>query len=225
VFGEVRIVTQGPSSDRRADVAGERDPQAARLRCTAMARTDTRRQILDATFDALADVGLGGLSLEDVAIRGGVSRQTLYRHFGNRGKLIQATIEREEARLLAVVADAAAPHEDLSAALFAALRSLLRWTAEHELLGTLLATEPEALLPLLASGDAPVLAAARPAIAEVLAPRVPAGADTETAADMLARVMLSYAINPPAGDADDVARQLTRLLVEGLGARLTADLG
>jgi AcrR family transcriptional regulator len=185
-----------------------------------MGTATTRQQILDATFATLADVGLAHLSLEDVAARAGVSRQTLYRHFGNRTSLVRAAIVREEERLLVVVSSAGEAHADLAPSLTAALTALLEWTRDHPLLARLLASEPEALLPLLTVGDAPVIAAARPAIAAVLGPRVPPGTDIDTAADVLARVMLSYAIDPPAGSPDEVATRLAALFVGGLGTPL-----
>ncbi len=172
--------------------------------------------ILDATLATLADVGLAGLSLEEVASRAGVSRQTLYRWFGNRNALIGATIMREEDRLMTAVMAATADEQALEPALRTALHTLLVWTQGHPLLRRLLDTEPEGLLPLLTRGDAPVLTAARGAILEVLGDRMPEGADSATAADLLSRVMLSYAIDPPPGDPDRVATSLAALFVHGL---------
>lgn len=183
---------------------------------TSMTTPSTDTAILDATLETLADVGLGGLSLEDVAQRAGVSRQTLYRYFGNRSALISAAILREEERLMQEVMVATAGLTGLREALSTALFTLLTWTRDHPLLRRLLDTEPEGLLPLLASGDAMVLRAARSAIIEVLGDRLPAGADSLTAADLLARVMLSYAINPPAGAPAVVADALAELITSGL---------
>lgn len=181
-----------------------------------MAPPDTRQQILDATFEGMVDLGLAGLSLEEVARRADVSRQTLYRHFGNRGSLLRATIVREEQRLLELVAAAADDHEDLEPALSAVLQTVLAWTAEHPLLHGLLSREPDEMLPLLTSGDAPVLTAARPAVVVVLADRLPPGHDPELAADLLVRLMLSYAIDPPQQPAEVVAAGLAAILVRGL---------
>lgn len=181
-----------------------------------MAPPDTRQQILDATFEGMVDLGLAGLSLEEVARRAEVSRQTLYRHFGNRDRLLRATIVREESRLLAVVAAAAAAHDELEPALSAVLATVLTWTAAHPLLHELLAREPAELLPLLTSGDAPVLTAARPAVVAVLADRLPPGQDVELAADLLVRLMLSYAIDPPEQPAEAVAAGLAAILARGL---------
>ncbi|WP_370327453.1 TetR/AcrR family transcriptional regulator [Euzebya sp.] len=179
---------------------------------------DTGTQILDATLEVLADVGLARLGLEDVAVRAGVSRQTVYRWFGNRRGLVAATVLREEQRLLAEVTATAAAHDGLTEALTAALTALLTWTREHPLLGRLLAEEADLLLPPLASGDATVLAVGRAAIIEVLADRLGGGADPTTAADVLARVMLSYAIDPPTDPPEVVAAAIAHLLVHGIGA-------
>ncbi|MGI9017874.1 MAG: TetR/AcrR family transcriptional regulator [Euzebya sp.] len=179
--------------------------------------TDTDEVILDATFATLADIGLARLSLEEVASRAGVSRQTVYRHFGSRSALIAATVVREEQRLLVQVALASQPHQELEPALRAALHTLLTWTRDHALLGKLLASEPEGLLPFLVSGDAPVLGVARAAILDVLGNRLEASGDGATAADLLARVMLSFAMNPPENPPEIVARKLAALIVQGLG--------
>jgi AcrR family transcriptional regulator len=192
-------------------------PAGGRAYHPGVPASDTDVLILDATLDVLGDVGLARLSLEAVAARAGLSRQTLYRRFGNRHRLITATVVREESRLLEEVMAATRREPALEPALRTALLTLLTWTRDHPLLGKLLVAEPEGLLPLLASGDAPVLTAARAAIVEVLGDRLPSGADAAAAADLLARVMLSYAIDPPQAPPADVARTLARLFVHGLG--------
>lgn len=186
---------------------------------------DTGSQILDATLDALAEVGLARLGLEDVAARAGVSRQTVYRWFQNRHGLISATIVREEQRLLDEVTRAAGHHHGLEDALVVALETLLTWTRDHPLLGKLLAEEADLLLPFLTSGDAPVLGIGRQALLDVLGEWLPAGADTRTAADVLARVMLSYAIDPPAEAPDVMAASLASLFVHGVAGRSVREPG
>lgn len=56
---------------------------------------DTRTRILDGAIATMSSTGLARLTLEDVATVAGVSRQTVYRYFGNRDALISATIVRE----------------------------------------------------------------------------------------------------------------------------------
>ncbi|MFT5223463.1 MAG: AcrR family transcriptional regulator, partial [Glaciecola sp.] len=119
----------------------------------SVASSATPDRILDATLELLACVGVAALSLEDVAQTAGVSRQTVYRHFGNRDQLFAATVLREEQvfidRLMLVTMD----HVDLRSALEAAIRETLLAARQHPLLDRLLETEPEALLPFLTSGS------------------------------------------------------------------------
>jgi AcrR family transcriptional regulator len=48
--------------------------------------------ILQATFDLVAEHGVGGVTVDAVAARAGVGKQTIYRHWGSRAKLIHAAI-------------------------------------------------------------------------------------------------------------------------------------
>lgn len=56
---------------------------------TAAASESTRVQILDATYRLVATMGMA-VRLEDVAAEAGVSRQTVYLHFGSRTGLLVA---------------------------------------------------------------------------------------------------------------------------------------
>jgi AcrR family transcriptional regulator len=55
---------------------------------------DVRRRILDAAIEVLAASGFDGASLSEVAARAGVSRPTVYRHFGSREQLVSAALLR-----------------------------------------------------------------------------------------------------------------------------------
>jgi len=52
---------------------------------------DTATRILDATLATMADHGIVRLSLEDVARRAGLTRQTVYRYFPNADALLMAS--------------------------------------------------------------------------------------------------------------------------------------
>jgi AcrR family transcriptional regulator len=56
-------------------------------------RTSNREKLLDATWASIADHGIRGLRLEDVAHRAGVAISLIYYHFGNRIDLLTATME------------------------------------------------------------------------------------------------------------------------------------
>ncbi len=48
--------------------------------------------MLQATLDVIADEGVMGISVDTVAARSGVSKATIYRHWGSRARLIHAAI-------------------------------------------------------------------------------------------------------------------------------------
>lgn len=48
--------------------------------------------ILRAAFDLMAEHGVGGLTVDAVAARAGVGKQTIYRHWGSRARLIHDAI-------------------------------------------------------------------------------------------------------------------------------------
>ena len=178
----------------------------------------THDRILDAANAALVAHGLARLSLEDVAREAGMSRQTVYRYFASKDVLVTAAILREEQALLGLMAHAVAEHRELRPAMEAAIVAGLTAAREHPLLDRLLATEPEALLPFLTTGGGPVLSAARPVIQSLLEDRLPHVSTPilRRVADAATRLFISYAINPPDDDVEDVAAGLADLVLNGL---------
>lgn len=53
----------------------------------------SRRVILEATIELLAETGYGGLTIEAVAARAGVGKSTVYRHWQGRLDLVEAAFE------------------------------------------------------------------------------------------------------------------------------------
>ena len=173
----------------------------------------THAAILDATLTVLGRVGIAKLALEDVATEAGVSRQTVYRHFGSRDGLLSAVIVREEEALLALVDEATEGVDDLEHAVARGLAAALHGAEDHPLLQRLLRSEPEALLPFLTLGSGPVLSIVGPAIAEVVERRAPTlpEATREFIGDAVGRVVVSYAISPR-DDIGDTARRLGEMV-------------
>lgn len=182
-----------------------------------MSRRTSRDAILDATLRVLAVSGLSKLALEDVAREADVSRQTLYRHFGSRDALIEATILREESHLFDVMLAAADDATTLEHSLEAAFRDGMAWAREHPLLDRILADEPEALLPYLLTAEGPVLSAARPVVRELIRTHLPEADETqlETDADAVARLIVSFTIAP--SDNGDMPATIAALVCRGLG--------
>ncbi len=173
----------------------------------------THAAIIDAALGVLARVGIAKLALEEVATEAGVSRQTVYRHFGSRDGLLSAVIVREEEDLLGLVDEATEGVADLEEAVHVGLAAALHGAQEHPLLQRLLTSEPEALLPFLTLGSGPVLSIIGPAIAAVVEHRAAhvSDADLEFLGDAIGRVVVSYAVSPRP-DIDDTASHLAAMV-------------
>jgi AcrR family transcriptional regulator len=53
---------------------------------------EARRKVLAAAIDVIADKGVGDLTIEEVALRSGVAKTTIYRHWPERASLIIDTV-------------------------------------------------------------------------------------------------------------------------------------
>lgn len=177
---------------------------------------DTRSQILDAVLDSASRDGLHGLSVEAVAERAGVSRQTVYRHFSSRHRLIEQAILREERVFIDHMLASADGKATLADAVASAVTAALRLAREHPVLNQLLQSEPEALLPYLLLGRGPVISAAEPVVEDLVRRYRPALPTPQLGlvADMATRLLVSYVVSPN-GDVRDehLARELARVVV------------
>lgn len=77
-------------------------PRASSTEARDDRRAERRLQLLDAAVDAIRAVG-PGVTMEQLAKAGGVTKPILYRHFGDRDGLINAIAERFAADLLTSV--------------------------------------------------------------------------------------------------------------------------
>jgi len=71
--------------------------------------------VLQATLDVIAEQGVMGIGVDTVAARSGVSKATIYRHWGSRARLIHAAIQSLQPE--AVEADTGSLRGDLVALL------------------------------------------------------------------------------------------------------------
>jgi len=201
-------VTSSPGGDLRlGSVLGR-----ALARSTDIGSHPTNDRIMDATLEELAESGLSELVVEDVARRAGVTRMTVYRRFGDRRRLIEATMARESARLLAAVAAADDPGADPVDRIVRTLTTSLTIARRHPLVAHWLATNPGELLDAVLANDAAVLRAGAAYVAATIRAasgaarpsRGSRGPDPDRTGELLVRLFAALVLMPPPSiDLDD----------------------
>jgi len=96
-------------------------------------RQETIEQVLDVAVEVMADHGVAGLTLGEVARRMGIRPPSLYVYFDGKHALYDALFERGWRALLDTVlaAEADLEGEDLVADLVAIETVFVRWAVEH----------------------------------------------------------------------------------------------
>jgi AcrR family transcriptional regulator len=179
--------------------------------------SDVRERILQATVEAAAIHGVSRLSVGDVARRAGLSRPTLYKHFPSRDALVAAAVQREAAAMVAAVHTVVVGIDEPRDALEAGVLLALRLVRAHPLLDRVVRTEPEVLVTLLTTDDQLVMAAIRAPVEQMIATKFP-GLEVvaeRRLADMLSRLLVSYALSAPDDPPEVVAALVAALLVDG----------
>lgn len=105
-------------------------------RGTTLDPSRTRDAIVAAATDLLYQRGLDGIGVADLCREFGVSKETLYRHFGSKDGLIQAVLERRSDRVIRWLTNVvAAAGEDPVAQLGAVFDAFDRWYDEPDFRG------------------------------------------------------------------------------------------
>lgn len=181
-----------------------------------------RDRIVEAAAVITTESGWSAVTMNKVATRAGVSRQTVYNEVGSKPGLGQAMVMRELERFLAAVEEELDRYDDLVAAIRSAAERILVMARENRLLDAVLASahgvsrgeagSDNELLPFLTTDAAPLISAATAVIAERLPVRFPDTAltdhEAEVAIDSVVRLVLSHVMqpgSPPATVADDIA--------------------
>ena len=181
-------------------------------------------RIVDAVLDCVRRWGLAKTTADDIARAAGVSRATLYRAFpGGKDVLFDAAVGQEAARFFLTITDQLEAAEDLEALLVVGITSAARFLAGHEALRYVLEHEPERVLPAFTFDRlARTLEVATAFAAPHLERFLGDPARAADGAELLVRVLLSYATNPSPAvrltDADEVARFTRAHLVPALVA-------
>ncbi|HKE75269.1 MAG TPA: TetR family transcriptional regulator [Acidimicrobiales bacterium] len=183
-------------------------------------------RILDAAVEAASIHGITRLSVADVAKRAGLSRPTLYKRYPSKSALVSAAVVREAARVIEAVqqaVDAVDRREGAKAALVAGIGTALRLLREHPLLDRIVRSEPDTLVPALTTDDGLVLSVVRPPIEAMIVDRFPPldPVATRRVADMLTRLLISYALSAPDDPPEVVAAVVAAIVVDGASSLVT----
>jgi AcrR family transcriptional regulator len=179
------------------------------------ARELLRQTLFGAARDELQQRPWSEVTMADIASAAGVSRQTLYKEFGNRNEFGLAFVINEGEHFLDEVDAAVREHlDDPRAAVGAALELFLTTAGEDPLIRMLLSDDGTGgLLPFVTTQGMPVVhwATARlGATIETGWPQAPK-ADVVLLAESLVRLAISY-ITTPTESPDTTASAVAHLL-------------
>jgi AcrR family transcriptional regulator len=121
-------------------------PKAPRKRQPRMPIDARRDQILDAAQRLIIADGYSAASMEAIAREANLAKPRVYAGYSGRGQLLQALLEREEARIIATLADAMPTLNDdidFEATLLAAASNLLNAVARDPAPWQILMVPPE----------------------------------------------------------------------------------
>lgn len=124
-----------------------------------MRRQQRIEDALDAAVAIMAEAGVGGLSMSEIARRLGMRQPSLYKYFRSLHAVYDALFARGVARSGAAVQAAVAAQPQGLASIRAASRALVRWAVENPVLAQLMYWRPvpgfAPALPESSSGRAP----------------------------------------------------------------------
>ncbi|GAA4062315.1 TetR/AcrR family transcriptional regulator [Nonomuraea soli] len=170
---------------------------------------ELRTRILDAAYEQFCRIGIRRSTMEDVARLAKVSRITVYRRFDTKDTLVEHVVRREFRRyfdrfLIDIEqADTAADRVVLG------FVSSLRAIRDNPLIGGLIVTEPDLLVPSMMADGGQTLATVRQFVAGQLRREQRAGhvsddLDVDLVAEMMVRISTSFLAIPSAIiDLDD----------------------
>jgi AcrR family transcriptional regulator len=188
---------------------------SARTPYPQAARELLRQTLFGAARDQLEQRAWSEITMSDIAASAGVSRQTLYKEFGNRNEFGLAFVIHEGEHFLDEVDAAVKQHlDDPRAAVDAALELFLRTAGEDPLIRILLSDDGTGgMLPFVTTRGMPVVQWATTRLAATIAagwPQAPQ-ADVRLLSESLVRLAISY-ITAPSESPETTAAAVAELL-------------
>ncbi|WP_433510343.1 TetR/AcrR family transcriptional regulator [Nonomuraea sp. CA-143628] len=183
---------------------------------------ELRARILDAAYEQFCRMGIRRSTMEDVARLAKVSRITVYRRFDTKDTLIEHVVRREFRRyfdqFLIDIEQAGTAADRVVLGFVTSLRAI----RGNPLIGGLIATEPDLLVPSMTADGGQTLATVRHFVAgqlrsEQRAGNVSSGLDVDLVAEMMVRISTSFLTIPSTiinlDDDEELAAVARRFLV------------
>ena len=158
-----------------------------------------QRRLVDAALRCIARWGIRKTSLDDIAREAGVSRATVYRVFpGGKDRLVEVVFCHEAGRFLHDVDRELAAAQTLDDLLVTGMTAMLGVASDHAVLGSVIRHEPELVLPHFAFHQLDRVLDLAEVLCRPHLERFLPAADVRPAAELLARVVLSFGFRPAA---------------------------
>ena len=183
---------------------------------------ETRARVLDAAYEQFSRMGLQRSTMEDVARRAGVSRITVYRRFATKDAVIEHVVRREFRRYFDRFLVEIKQAETAADRVVLGFVSSLRAIRGNPLIGGLMETEPDLVVPTMIGDGGRTLATVGQFVAGQLRQEQRAGnvsddLDTDFVAEMMVRISASFLAIPSRlidlDDEEQLAAVARRFLV------------
>lgn len=212
-------MVENVAAEKRAGARGDAFASRAQGLLKSMA--------IDAAVELVRTVGWANIRMADIAARIGVSKPTLYKHFGSKDQLASVYLDREVDAMIEVAAAALNRYPaDPERALREGLRSVIETFTSNPVLRSVLADDEAsaALLPLVTTHGQRMLGRATAGLSPIVQHAIPAieESDVRAFSDAMIRILISHAILP-APSVDDSVDLILRVAVPVLRTRLSPD--
>ena len=190
------------------------------------ARELLRQTLFGAARDQLERRAWSEITMSDIAAAAGVSRQTLYKEFGNRNEFGLAFVIQEGEHFLDDVEAAVRQHlDDPRAAVGAALELFLRTAGDDPLIRILLSDDGTGgMLPFVTTQGVPVVQWATARLSAVIREGWPQASEPDASllSESLVRLAISY-VTAPSGQPKEIAASAVSLLGPFVDRALSSD--
>jgi AcrR family transcriptional regulator len=186
---------------------------------------DSVTRILDAARDQFALFGVRRSSIDDIAKRARLSRNTVFRRLGSKDELVSAVGQRELRRVIAGVSEVAAGADGVVDGVARAFSSTVIQIRTNPLFIGVLTNHPDEILTLTTMGAGPLLRQAVHFVTATLSAdqargRIPPEINVSGAAEIIVRTLHSIVLTPHVERQLQTEQQLYAFAAEQVKALL-----